>query len=437
MAKLRGKVQMNTSFQTLVGKDFVDNVIENEVIEFERVKKIKEGYASKLVRIIEKSQNRVQPICPVYEKCGGCQMLHRSYESQKEIKKVQMINASKHLNLKVYDVVGEEPYFYRNKLIASFGKKNGKTICGLYSTYSHELVEIKKCYLHDEIGDELISKVLKVIIDLKIQPYNEDRKTGFIRHVIVRRAVKLNQSMITLVVSNKDNKLLNLIKNKLLQICRVDCIVANINNRSTSILLGEQEIILHGKGYIQDELCGLKFNISSKSFYQINHTQTEKLYEKAIKLANLKSTDTIIDTYSGIGTIGFILSKYVKHVYSVELNKDASKDAIINAKLNQLKNVSIINDDATKYMQNLAKTKMKIDCVIMDPTRSGSTKEFMDSCKALNVNKIVYISCNPLTQIRDLEYFKKIGYQCNEMYLYDLFPNTAHVESVVLISRKK
>lgn len=413
----------------------MDNVIENEIVEIERVKKIKEGYVSKLVKILEKSKNRVQPICPVYEKCGGCQMLHRSYESQKAIKKTQMINASRHLGLKVFDVAGENPYFYRNKLIASFGKKNGKTICGLYSTYSHELVEIKKCYLHDEIGDELITKVLEVIIDLKIQPYNEDRKTGFIRHVIVRRAVKLNQSMITLVVGNKDNRLLNLIKNKLLQVCRVDCIVANINSRSTSILLGEQEVILHGRGYIQDELCGLKFNISSKSFYQINHAQTEKLYEKAIQLADLKPTDIIIDTYSGIGTIGFIMSKYVKQVYSVELNKDASKDAVINAKLNNLKNVSIINEDATKYMQNLAKTKKKIDCVIMDPTRSGSTKEFMDSCKVLNVKKIVYISCNPLTQIRDLEYFKKLGYKYKEMYLYDLFPNTAHVESVVLITK--
>lgn len=442
MKKLVGKTQILQDLKTIIKQGstpvYFNNGIENEEVEVEIIKRIKEGYSGKIVKIKKPSIDRVKPICPVYEKCGGCQLMHITYAKQLQLKKQAIEKAAKQLHLKIHDVIGmNKPYFYRNKLISSFQKnRKNQLVYGLYSEFSHELVPIKKCYLHDEIGDELISIVGEVAKELKIAPYEEDRKKGFLRHVLVRRAVLTKETMLILIVSNKNIKILNLLKKKILEKTKVDTIVANINNKTTNMILADEEMILHGKGYIVDELCGLKFRISPKSFYQINHSQTEKLYTKALSLCKFNQNDVVIDTYSGIGTIGFIISSHVQKVISVELNKDASKDAILNAKINKLHNVEVVNADATKYMQQLAHKKQKVDVVIMDPTRAGSTKEFMDSCSKLRVKKIVYISCNPFTQIRDIEYFKKLGYTTKEMFLYDLFPNTNHIESIVLLEKR-
>lgn len=215
----------------------------------------------------------------------------------------------------------------------------------------------------------------------------------------------------------------------------IKTVVLNVNKRKTSVVLGNEEKVLYGKGFIVDELCGLKFKISPKSFYQINHVQCEKLYQTAIDLLELKGNETVIDAYCGIGTIGMAVSKQAKEVVGVELNKDAIKDAINNAKANKINNIRFYNDDATDFMKKLASEKYPIDCVIMDPPRSGSTKEFMDAIKILKPKKVVYISCNPTTQVRDLKYFSKLGYQGNTMIPVDMFPHTAHVETVVLLSK--
>lgn len=215
----------------------------------------------------------------------------------------------------------------------------------------------------------------------------------------------------------------------------IKTVVLNVNKRKTSVVLGNEEKILYGKGFIVDELCGLKFKISPKSFYQINHQQCELLYSKALDLLNLTGQERIIDAYCGIGTIGMIVANRTKEVTGVELNKDAVKDAINNAKMNKIENIKFINDDASAFMIKLAKQKQKVDCVIMDPPRSGSTQEFMDAVKILNPKQVVYISCDPSTQVRDIKYFAKIGYRGEVMYPVDMFPHTSHVETVALLSK--
>ena len=215
----------------------------------------------------------------------------------------------------------------------------------------------------------------------------------------------------------------------------IKTVVLNVNKRKTSVVLGNEEKILYGKGFIVDELCGLKFKISPKSFYQINHQQCELLYSKALDLLNLTGQERIIDAYCGIGTIGMIVANRTKEVTGVELNKDAVKDAINNAKMNKIENIKFINDDASAFMIKLAKQKQKVDCVIMDPPRSGSTQEFMDAVKILNPKQVVYISCDPSTQVRDIKYFAKIGYRGEVMYPVDMFPHTGHVETIVLLSK--
>ena len=217
----------------------------------------------------------------------------------------------------------------------------------------------------------------------------------------------------------------------------IKTVVLNVNKRKTSIVLGNEEKVLYGKGFIVDELCGLTFKISPKSFYQINHEQCQALYNKAIDLLELKGNEIVIDAYCGIVTIGMVAAKKAKEVIGVELNQDAIKDANNNARMNKIENIKFVNDDASNFMVELAKTKQRVDCVIMDPPRSGSTKEFMDAIKILNPKKVVYVSCDPTTQVRDIKYFSKLGYQGNVLYPFDMFPHTIHTETVVLLSKLK
>ncbi len=215
----------------------------------------------------------------------------------------------------------------------------------------------------------------------------------------------------------------------------ITTIVQNINGRGTSMVLGEKEHVLYGKGYIVDTLCGCSFRISSRSFYQVNPVQTEKLYTKALELAGLTGKETVVDAYCGIGTIGIIASKKAENVIGVELNQDAVRDAINNAKMNQISNIRFFCNDAGRFLVNMAEAGEKADVVIMDPPRSGSTEEFMDSIAKMGAKKVVYVSCNPETLARDLAYMKKLGYKAKEAVGFDMFPATEHVETVVLLSK--
>ncbi|MFQ9922430.1 MAG: 23S rRNA (uracil(1939)-C(5))-methyltransferase RlmD [Beduini sp.] len=376
--------------------------------------------------------------CKIFKQCGSCDYLHLAYEEQLRKKReycVQLVKKAKLSQVKVADTIGaQDPYHYRNKVIVGFNQRNE---AGFYEENSHKIIPYTTCLLHDEESDAIIQKIASLLRKYKIQIYNEDRRKGFLRHVLIRRGIKTNQTMVVLVTTSSvfpGSK--NFVKELTSQFKSIKTIVMNINTRKTSIVLGNDEKILFGKGYIEDELCGLKFKISPKSFYQINRDQCEVLYNKALSLLDLKGSETVIDTYCGIGTIGMVASKKAKQVIGVELNKDAVKDAIYNAKMNNIKNIRFINEDATAFMVELAKEKVEIDAVIMDPPRSGTTPAFINAVKALKPKQVVYISCDPSTQVRDLGLFKEAGYAFDTMIPVDMFPMTEHVETAVLLVKK-
>ena len=303
-----------------------------------------------------------------------------------------------------------------------------------YGPYEDKTVDHQK---YQDIMDEILQYIQSYLRKYRVSIYDRKRHKGLLRHVLIRRGVKTNQAMVVLVCNENMWRGSKQFCSQLVKkFPSIKTIVLNVNTRKTPIVLGNEDKVLYGKGFIVDELCGLKFKISPQSFYQINHDQCVNLYTKALSLLNIKGNETAIDAYCGIGTIGMILSQKVKQVIGVESNKDAIKDAKNNARMNQLSNIQFVCDDATEFMKKLAKEKHKVDVVIMDPPRSGSTKQFMDSVKILNPKQVVYISCDPTTQIRDIQYFKKIGYHTHTMYLYDMFPHTRHVETVCLLSRK-
>ncbi len=376
--------------------------------------------------------------CKIFKQCGSCDYLHLAYEEQLKKKReycVQLVKKAKLSQVKVADTIGAKgPYHYRNKVIVGFNQRNE---AGFYEENSHKIIPYTTCLLHDEESDAIIQKIASLLRKYKIQIYNEDRRKGFLRHVLIRRGIKTNQTMVVLVTTSSvfpGSK--NFVKELTSQFKSIKTIVMNINTRKTSIVLGNDEKVLFGKGYIEDELCGLKFKISPKSFYQINRDQCEVLYNKALSLLDLKGSETVIDTYCGIGTIGMVASKKAKQVIGVELNKDAVKDAIYNAKMNNIKNIRFINADATAFMVDLAKEKVEIDAVIMDPPRSGTIPTFINAVKALKPKQVVYISCDPSTQVRDLALFKEAGYEFDTVIPVDMFPMTEHVECVVLMARK-
>lgn len=375
--------------------------------------------------------------CRIFKQCGSCDYLHLAYEEQLKKKReycVQLVKKAKLSQVKVADTIGaKDPYHYRNKVIVGFNQRNE---AGFYEENSHKIIPYTTCLLHDEESDAIIQKIASLLRKYKIQIYNEDRRKGFLRHVLIRRGIQTNQTMVVLVTASSvfpGSK--NFVKELTSQFKSIKTIVMNVNTRKTSIVLGNDEKVLFGKGYIEDELCGLKFKISPKSFYQINRNQCEVLYNKALSLLDLKGSETVIDTYCGIGTIGMVASKKAKQVIGVELNKDAVKDAIYNAKMNNIKNIRFINEDATAFMVELAKEKVEIDAVIMDPPRSGTTPAFINAVKALKPKHVVYISCDPSTQVRDLALFKEAGYAFDTMIPVDMFPMTEHVETVCLLSK--
>lgn len=380
---------------------------------------------------------KTSPPCPYYGRCGGCQLQHMSYEGQSLYKQTIVEGLLSSFG-NVNPILGmKEPYYYRNKIHSTFSyDKKGQIISGFYQENTHNVINIDKCIIQDSKADEIIETIKGFMRSFKMKPYDEDTKQGFLRHVLIKRGFSTGQVMVVLVVASKifpgkNNYIKALVKKH----PEISTIILNINNRKTSVVLGNEEMVLHGKGYIEDILCGVKFQISAKSFYQVNPIQTEILYSKAIEMAKLKGNETVIDAYCGIGTIGLIVSSKVKDVIGVELNKDAVRDAIKNAKMNNIKNAYFYNDDAGDFMVKLAMEDKKVDLVIMDPPRTGSDEKFQSSVVKLSPEKIVYISCNPETQARDLRYLVKNGYKVGEIQPVDMFPWTEHTEVVCLIEK--
>lgn len=375
--------------------------------------------------------------CSVANKCGGCQYQGMEYKKQLQ-KKQKEEEALLKKFCKVEKIIGmENPCYYRNKVHRTFGRdRKGNIISGTYQEGTHRIVPVEECLIEDKKCQEIIHTIRGMLKSFKIKTYDEDTGFGLLRHVMVRRGFKTGEIMVVLVLGSPIMPSKN---NFVKALCKahpeITTIVLNVNDKKTSMILGERETTIYGKGFIKDELCGCTFRISPKSFYQVNPVQTEILYQTAIEYAGLTGKEEVIDAYCGTGTIGMVAAKHAKKVIGVELNKDAVRDARMNAKDNKMNNIEFFQGDAGEFMVAMAQKGQKMDVVLMDPPRAGSDEKFLSSVVKLGPKKVVYVSCNPVTLERDLKYMVKHGYEVKKIQPVEMFAYTEHVETVVLLSK--
>lgn len=376
--------------------------------------------------------------CPLAKKCGGCQHSDMPYELQLKNKQK---NVEKLLGAfcKIEKIKGmSSPYHYRNKVSAAFSRdRKGNIISGVYEEKSHRVVNVDSCLLEDQRADAIVVTIRQMLRSFKIKVYDEDTGYGLLRHVLVRTGHGTGEIMVVLVtVSPVFPSRNNFVKALREKHPEITTIVQNINSRGDSMVLGDRDHVLYGRGYIEDILCGKRFRISPRSFYQINPVQTESLYRTAVEYAGLTGKERVLDAYCGTGTIGIIASDKAGEVIGVELNRDAVRDAVVNARQNNVKKISFYQKDAGEFMCQLAEQREKVDVVLMDPPRAGSDEAFLRALCTLSPERVVYVSCNPVTLKRDLEYLTRNGYEVKRIRPFDMFPHTEHVETVCLLSKK-
>ena len=376
--------------------------------------------------------------CKVWKKCGGCQYQGVSYTEQIKIKQKNMNKLLKKYG-NVKPIIGmNNPFYYRNKVHAVFDRdKKGNIICGTYEAGTHRVVPVEECMIEDKISQEIIRAIRDMLKYFRIKTYDEDTGYGLLRHVLVRRGFSTDEIMVVLVVASpifpSKNNFVKALRKKFPQISTV---VLNVNDKKTSMVLGERDIVLYGKGFIRDRLCGCTFRISPQSFYQVNPVQTELLYKTAIEYAGLGRKERVIDAYCGIGTIGLVAAGKAREVIGIELNKNAVRDAIVNARENKITNARFYQGDAGEFMEGMVSEGDRADVVFMDPPRTGSTEKFLTSMVKLGPSRIVYISCGPDTLARDLEFLTKHGYVTRKIQPVDMFSFTEHCEVVCLLTKQ-
>ena len=376
--------------------------------------------------------------CPVAKKCGGCQLTNMSYEKQLSFKQAKVIKLMGRFG-HVSEIIGmDDPYHYRNKVQAAFGvTRGGQIISGVYQSGTHRIVKVESCLIEDKKADEIIVFIRSLVRSFKLSVYNENTGRGFLRHVLVKRAFGTGEIMVVLVTGKEPFKSKNdFIKALLSRFSEITTVVQSVNDRYTSLVLGDAENVLYGDGYITDVLMGKKFRISARSFYQINYAGTGILYGKALDFAGLTGNERVLDAYSGVGTIGILAADRAGEVISVEMNRDAVRDAKVNAKINGVKNIKFFCADASDFLRELTLNGETVDVVIMDPPRAGSTPAFLQSVADSNAKKIVYVSCNPETLARDVGFLTRRNYKTCKIQPVDMFPHTNHVETVVSLVRK-
>ena len=382
-------------------------------------------------------RKEAQPACPYTKECGGCQLQNLSYEEQLAYKQ-RRVDALLDGLCRPEPIVGmSDPWHYRNKVQAAFGYDPRRGIVsGIYRPSSHRIVPVERCLIEDETADAIVGTVRALMPSFKIMAYDERRETGFLRHVLVRRGFSTGQIMVVLVGTSPVFPAGKPLAKKLVQLYpQITTVVLNINDRFGPAVLGDREKVLYGSGTIEDTLCGLTFRLSARSFYQINPIQTEVLYNLAMDYAALTGTETVLDAYCGIATIGLIASRHAGQVIGVERNPDAVHDAIYNARRNAVENCRFYTNDAGRFMEELARDGLPVDAVFLDPPRTGSDRQFLSSLLLTRPKKIIYISCNPETLARDLRVLTNGGYSVIRARPVDMFPHTEHVETVVLMSR--
>ncbi|MDD6302562.1 MAG: 23S rRNA (uracil(1939)-C(5))-methyltransferase RlmD [Bacillales bacterium] len=392
----------------------------------------------KVKKLYSLSKDRIQPKCKICSSCGGCQYQQLKYDAQLHFKTNRVKNALKYIGKIDCDVLPcigmDDPYYYRNKIQMPYGKdKKGNVYYGFYRQNTHEIIPIKECCIENKKAASILWDIKDLIKKHGIIIFNEDSGKGVLRYVLIRTSYHYDELMVVLVVSRINFPGQRNFINDLTKIHpEITSVVANENPRFTNVILGEKEKVLFGKSKIKDSILGLTFEISASSFYQVNPIQVEVLYSKALDLIDIKKEQVVLDAYAGVGTIGMIASKNAKKVISVEINESAHKNAIENAKRNNITNMEFYCDDAGKFITNY---EGQIDIVIMDPPRKGSDHAFISSVMGMNINNVIYISCDPETLARDLNEFSS-KYEVRYVQPVDMFPMTSHVECITLLCRK-
>ena len=376
--------------------------------------------------------------CPLFKKgCGGCPLLALPYPGQLQKKQAHVQKLLGGFG-PVRPILGmADPWHYRNKAVSTFAAGPGRSLrSGIYAQGTHKVVPVEACLLHHPALDEAIAAVRTAAAACRYEPFNEDTRTGLLRHVLVRHSRAAGEVLVCLVTAAPELPGSRAFVAKLRQLCpQVSTVVQNINPRHSSAVLGSAEKILYGRGCIQDSLCGVRFQVSASSFYQVNPVQTELLYNQVIAAAALTGAEILLDAYCGVGTIGLSCAGRARHVLGVEVNRSAVQCAVQNARLNGIRNARFVCADAGKAMLDLAASGQRPDVVILDPPRAGSTPEFLTALDALAPRRAVYVSCEPATQRRDLEFLVQRGWHVEHIQPVDLFPHTEHVETVCLLSK--
>lgn len=419
---------------------FVKNLLLHETAKIEIIKVLKSYCVGRVVELQTPSSERIEPKCDCFKQCGGCSLMHMSDQEQQSFKtnrvKETFLKIA-HQDLRVNDcLMDQDPYHYRNKVQVPFGKQDGHIVSGFYKARTNDIINNDYCLIQNEFSNKVIKRVKELFEKYHIQPYDKLTKTGNIKHVLTKTSYHKNEAMVVFISYKKKIPHIHEIIDTLThEYPEIRTIIQNINSRHDNVILGEEEKVLYGEGYIEDTLLGNTYKISMKSFYQINPRQVEVLYSKAIEYAKFKPTDVVIDAYCGIGTISLTLAKHVKKVYGVEVVPQAIVDAKENAERNHITNAEFVCDDAGHFMTEFVERNEKVDCVMVDPPRKGCSTEFLERLTTLSPERIVYISCNVATQARDLTYLVEKGYKPMDVQPVDMFPHTPHIENILLLSK--
>lgn len=420
---------------------FVPNAILGEKAKIKILKVTTSHAFGKMIEILEKSQYRQEPDCETYSRCGGCNLRHINYDYTIEMKKNSVENTlKKALNreINIDEVIKMDvPFYYRNKLQYPIGIKDGKLTMGVFAERTHEIIPTQNCKIQNELSQKIANDIYMFISENKMSVYDEKTREGSLRHIIIRIGIKTNGVMVTLVSNTKELEKENALVDYIIKkYSNIKTIVKNINSKNTNVILGRDNVVLYGDGYIYDYLLDKKFKISPMSFYQVNPIQTEKLYSKAIEYAGLTGEETIFDLYCGIGTIGICASDNAKKLYGIETISEAIEDAKINAKLNNIENAEFFVGDVEKRLpQFIAERNIFADVIFIDPPRRGCDKEALDTIMQIAPRKIVYVSCNPATLARDLKILES-KYEIKKIAICDMFPWTSHIECVTVLCLK-
>ncbi|WP_075809717.1 23S rRNA (uracil(1939)-C(5))-methyltransferase RlmD [Clostridium perfringens] len=424
---------------------FIEGALKGEKVKV-RIVKVNKNFAyGKLMEVLEASEERVNPTCAIYKRCGGCKLQHASYKAQLDFKwdrvkdcvsKIGKLDPS----IVKYPLGMENPWRYRNKVQLPIGLINGEVKIGFFAPRSHDIIDMESCLIQDEIGDKVVKLTREWIEKFNIRPYNVDGEydeKGIVRHIMIRRGFTTNEVMVVLVkngekLPHKEEFVDLMVKN----IPGIKSVIQNINSKKTNVILGLESKTLWGEDTISDYIGDFRFNISPLSFFQVNPTQTEVLYGKALEYANLTGNEEVFDAYCGTGTITLFLSQKAKKVYGVEIIPQAIDNAWINAKENKVENVEFFVGESEVVIPDLINNGVKADVVVVDPPRKGCDKKLLDAITNIDAKKIVYVSCDPSTLGRDLAILEENGYKTLEVQPVDMFPNTAHVENVAKLIKK-